>query len=90
MNHINYPTFSCNVSNTDSECGGILEGVDGELMSPGYPRPYGNTLRCTWTISVPQGQFVHLILEDMDTEPYFDFLEVYDGTVRDTDTMMAR
>ena len=33
-----------------SDCGGLLEGVQGEFASPNYPRNYQNDLNCEWVI----------------------------------------
>lgn len=42
-----------------AECGGSFKGEStGRILSPGYPFPYDNNLRCTWTIEVNVGNIV--------------------------------
>lgn len=42
-----------------AECGGSFKGEStGRILSPGYPFPYDNNLRCTWTIEVNLGNIV--------------------------------
>lgn len=42
-----------------AECGGTFKGEStGRILSPGYPFPYDNNLRCTWTIEVNSGNIV--------------------------------
>lgn len=42
-----------------AECGGSFKGESsGRILSPGYPFPYDNNLRCTWTIEVDSGNTV--------------------------------
>lgn len=42
-----------------AECGGSFKGEStGRILSPGYPFPYDNNLRCTWTIEVNSGNIV--------------------------------
>lgn len=53
----------CNVSSVclcvAAECGGHFKGESsGRILSPGYPFPYDNNLRCTWTIEVDSGNIV--------------------------------
>nr|DBA24038.1 TPA: hypothetical protein GDO54_011744 [Pyxicephalus adspersus] len=46
-----YPLPSC-----IAECGGRFKGESsGRILSPGYPFPYDNNLRCTWIIEVDLG-----------------------------------
>lgn len=45
-----------------AECGGRFKGqTTGRILSPGYPFPYDNNLRCTWTIEVNSGNVVRLL-----------------------------
>lgn len=42
-----------------AECGGRFKGESsGRILSPGYPFPYDNNLRCTWVIEVDSGNIV--------------------------------
>ncbi|KAB1268756.1 CUB and sushi domain-containing protein 2 [Camelus dromedarius] len=39
-----------------AECGGTVKGeVSGQVLSPGYPAPYGHNLNCIWTIEADAG-----------------------------------
>uniref|UniRef100_A0A8C2WGD8 CUB and Sushi multiple domains 3 n=1 Tax=Cyclopterus lumpus TaxID=8103 RepID=A0A8C2WGD8_CYCLU len=63
-----------------AECGGRFKGESsGRILSPGYPFPYDNNLRCTWTIEVDSGNIVSLQLLAFDTEASHDMLKVWDG-----------
>lgn len=42
-----------------AECGGRFKGESsGRILSPGYPFPYDNNLRCMWMIEVDSGNIV--------------------------------
>ncbi len=46
-----------------AECGGSFKGESsGRILSPGYPFPYDNNLRCTWTIEVDSGNTVRWLI----------------------------
>ncbi|KAM7420375.1 hypothetical protein PAMA_014883 [Pampus argenteus] len=63
-----------------AECGGSFKGEStGRILSPGYPFPYDNNLRCTWTIEVNSGSIVSLQFLAFDTEASHDILKVWDG-----------
>uniref|UniRef100_A0AAQ4P1M7 CUB and Sushi multiple domains 3a n=1 Tax=Gasterosteus aculeatus aculeatus TaxID=481459 RepID=A0AAQ4P1M7_GASAC len=63
-----------------AECGGRFKGESsGRILSPGYPFPYDNNLRCTWTIEVDSGNIVSLQLLAFDTEASHDMLKIWDG-----------
>ncbi|KAM6968265.1 CUB and sushi domain-containing protein 3-like [Aplochiton taeniatus] len=63
-----------------AECGGRFKGEStGRIVSPGYPFPYDNNLRCTWTIEVNSGNIVSLQFLAFDTEASHDILKVWDG-----------
>ncbi|KAG2464901.1 CSMD1 protein, partial [Polypterus senegalus] len=70
-----YPLPSC-----IAECGGRFKGESsGRILSPGYPFPYDNNLRCTWIIEVDPGNIVSLQFLAFDTEASHDILRVWDG-----------
>ncbi|KAM4028719.1 CUB and sushi domain-containing protein 3 isoform 7-T7 [Anomaloglossus baeobatrachus] len=70
-----YPLPSC-----IAECGGRFKGESsGRILSPGYPFPYDNNLRCTWVIEVDLGNIVSLQFLAFDTEASHDILRVWDG-----------
>uniref|UniRef100_A0A6Q2X490 CUB and Sushi multiple domains 3a n=1 Tax=Esox lucius TaxID=8010 RepID=A0A6Q2X490_ESOLU len=63
-----------------AECGGKFTGeASGRILSPGYPFPYDNNLRCTWVIEVDSGNIVSLQFLAFDTEASHDILKVWDG-----------
>ncbi|TRY64583.1 hypothetical protein DNTS_003138 [Danionella cerebrum] len=63
-----------------AECGGSFKAESsGRILSPGYPFPYDNNLRCTWTIEVDSGNTVSLQFLAFDTEASHDILKVWDG-----------
>ncbi|XP_016429682.1 CUB and sushi domain-containing protein 3-like [Sinocyclocheilus rhinocerous] len=63
-----------------AECGGSFKGESsGRILSPGYPFPYDNNLRCTWTFEVDSGNTVSLQFLAFDTEASHDILKVWDG-----------
>lgn len=46
-----------------AECGGSFKGESsGRILSPGYPFPYDNNLRCTWTLEVDSGNTVRYLV----------------------------
>ncbi|MEQ2200593.1 CUB and sushi domain-containing protein 3, partial [Xenoophorus captivus] len=69
-----------NLPSCIAECGGSFMGEStGRILSPGYPFPYDNNLRCTWTIEVNPGNIVSLQFLAFDTEASHDILKVWDG-----------
>uniref|UniRef100_A0AAY4CTR7 CUB and Sushi multiple domains 3a n=1 Tax=Denticeps clupeoides TaxID=299321 RepID=A0AAY4CTR7_9TELE len=63
-----------------AECGGRFKGEStGRILSPGYPFPYDNNLRCTWVIEVDSGNIVSLQFLAFDSEASHDILKVWDG-----------
>lgn len=55
----------------------------GTILSPNYPEEYGNNMNCVWLIISEPGSRVHLIFNDFDVEPQFDFLAVKDDGASD-------
>uniref|UniRef100_A0A673LGJ5 CUB and sushi domain-containing protein 3-like n=1 Tax=Sinocyclocheilus rhinocerous TaxID=307959 RepID=A0A673LGJ5_9TELE len=63
-----------------AECGGHFKGeTSGRILSPGYPFPYDNNLRCTWVVEVDSGNIISLQFLAFDTEASHDILRVWDG-----------
>ncbi|XP_072269338.1 CUB and sushi domain-containing protein 3 [Pyxicephalus adspersus] len=59
-----YPLPSC-----IAECGGRFKGESsGRILSPGYPFPYDNNLRCTWIIEVDLGNIVRTGMDNWTRE----------------------
>jgi cubilin len=46
--------------------GGNLEGTEGEIASPGYPRPLWSGELYTWTVTVAEGMAVDITFTDFD------------------------
>ncbi|XP_075058584.1 CUB and sushi domain-containing protein 1 [Mixophyes fleayi] len=50
----------------------------GIILSPNYPEEYGNNMNCVWLIICEPGSRIHLIFNDFDVEPQFDYVAVKD------------
>ncbi|KAM5163755.1 CUB and sushi domain-containing protein 1 [Mantella aurantiaca] len=50
----------------------------GIILSPNYPEEYGNNMNCIWLIISEPGSRIHLIFNDFDVEPQFDYVAVKD------------
>ncbi|XP_078503642.1 CUB and sushi domain-containing protein 1 [Lissotriton helveticus] len=55
----------------------------GIILSPNYPDEYGNNMNCVWLIISEPGSRIHLIFNDFDVEPQFDFISVKDDGISD-------
>uniref|UniRef100_H2ZSE4 Procollagen C-endopeptidase enhancer n=1 Tax=Latimeria chalumnae TaxID=7897 RepID=H2ZSE4_LATCH len=66
-----------------AQCGGEITGDSGYIASPDFPSQYPPNKRCTWLITVPEGQVVMLSFQifdiEMDTLCRYDYLDVYNG-----------
>uniref|UniRef100_A0A7M4DYW0 CUB and Sushi multiple domains 2 n=1 Tax=Crocodylus porosus TaxID=8502 RepID=A0A7M4DYW0_CROPO len=60
-------------------CGGNITMQNGTVYSPGFPNQYPNSQDCTWILTVPVGYGIHLNFTLLQTEPYNDFITVWDG-----------
>uniref|UniRef100_A0A8B9RZV4 CUB and Sushi multiple domains 2 n=1 Tax=Accipiter nisus TaxID=211598 RepID=A0A8B9RZV4_9AVES len=60
-------------------CGGNVTAQNGTVYSPGFPNQYPNSQDCTWLLTVPVGYGIHLNFTLLQTEPYSDFITVWDG-----------
>ncbi|XP_066537385.1 procollagen C-endopeptidase enhancer b isoform X2 [Hoplias malabaricus] len=64
-------------------CGGHLVTESGFVASEGFPTHYKSNSKCTWYITVPDGQVVMLQFRifDLEADPTcrYDFLDVYNG-----------
>uniref|UniRef100_A0A8D2IQV5 Cubilin n=1 Tax=Varanus komodoensis TaxID=61221 RepID=A0A8D2IQV5_VARKO len=49
-------------------CGGVFQAPHGEIHSPNYPQPYGNSTDCSWVIRVESGHRVLLNFTDVQIE----------------------
>ncbi|XP_071998418.1 CUB and sushi domain-containing protein 1 isoform X2 [Engystomops pustulosus] len=55
----------------------------GIILSPNYPDEYGNNMNCVWLIISDPGSRIHLIFNDFDVEPQFDYVAVKDEGMAD-------
>ncbi|KAH0631151.1 hypothetical protein JD844_005313 [Phrynosoma platyrhinos] len=69
-----YPLPRCEVP-----CGGNITTHNGTIFSPGFPNPYPNSQDCTWLLTVSHGYGIYLNFTLLQTEPYNDFITVWDG-----------
>ncbi|CAH3162711.1 unnamed protein product [Pocillopora meandrina] len=68
-------------------CEEQLQGSNGDVKSPNFPKEYFHNSKCTWTISVPEGKSVKLLFLDFKVEgdlnrqrcPH-DHLTIWNGT----------
>ncbi|ETE68909.1 CUB and sushi domain-containing protein 2, partial [Ophiophagus hannah] len=80
----NYPPPLC-----IAQCGGILEEMEGVILSPGFPGNYPSNSDCTWKISFTVGFGAHLQFLNFSTEPNHDFVEIRNGPY-DTSNIISR
>ena len=55
-------------SASGQECGGVLKGPTGTITSPNYPRNYPDNARCSWRITVGEGNIIELVFLDFEIE----------------------
>ncbi|KAL2094551.1 hypothetical protein ACEWY4_009270 [Coilia grayii] len=64
-------------------CGGNVDGESGFVGSEGFPAFYKPDSKCTWYITVPEGNVVMLTFRIFDLEAdslcRYDYLDVYNG-----------
>ncbi|KTG40098.1 hypothetical protein cypCar_00017639, partial [Cyprinus carpio] len=46
-----------------AECGGFLSDLNGVILSPGFPGNYPSGLDCNWTVKLPVGFGLYLIVQ---------------------------
>ncbi|GCB63420.1 hypothetical protein scyTo_0000154 [Scyliorhinus torazame] len=56
----------------------------GIVLSPNYPEEYGNNMNCVWLIIAEPASRIHLIFNDFDIEPQFDYLTIKDDGTADS------
>ncbi|XP_070564555.1 cubilin-like [Ptychodera flava] len=50
------------------------------IISPNYPDRYDNLERCEWFVSASPGKVIAVHIRDFSTEPWFDFLDIGEGS----------
>ncbi|KAF5910370.1 hypothetical protein HPG69_014602, partial [Diceros bicornis minor] len=80
----NYPPPLC-----IAQCGGIVEEMEGVILSPGFPGNYPSNMDCSWKIALPVGFGAHIQFLNFSTEPNHDFIEIRNGPY-ETSRMMGR
>ncbi|KAL2083428.1 hypothetical protein ACEWY4_021201 [Coilia grayii] len=60
-------------------CGGIVQGLNGTIESPGFPHGYPNYANCTWIIVTGERNRIQLSFHTFALEEDFDIVSIYDG-----------
>ncbi|CAM9916506.1 unnamed protein product [Bubo scandiacus] len=60
-------------------CGGLVQGPNGTIESPGFPHGYPNYANCTWIIITGERNRIQLSFHTFALEEDFDILSIYDG-----------
>lgn len=63
-------------------CGGLVQGPNGTIESPGFPHGYPNYANCTWIIITGERNRIQLSFHTFALEEDFDILSVYDGQLQ--------
>ena len=62
-----------------------MTSLNGTLTSPGFPlEEYPNNLICSWIIELTNVEMISIQFLEFQTEPYWDYLWVYDGISPDS------
>ncbi|KAI4830748.1 hypothetical protein KUCAC02_002364, partial [Chaenocephalus aceratus] len=62
------------VSVTVESCGGVVQGLNGSIESPGFPHGYPNYANCTWLIITGERNRIQLTFVTLALEEDFDIL----------------
>uniref|UniRef100_A0A8C5A117 CUB and Sushi multiple domains 1 n=1 Tax=Gadus morhua TaxID=8049 RepID=A0A8C5A117_GADMO len=62
-----------------ASCGGVVQGLNGSIESPGFPHGYPNYANCTWLIITGERNRIQLSFVTLALEEDFDIVSVYDG-----------
>uniref|UniRef100_A0A4W3JA45 CUB and Sushi multiple domains 2 n=1 Tax=Callorhinchus milii TaxID=7868 RepID=A0A4W3JA45_CALMI len=76
--------WSGNKPNCVFSCFFNFTAPSGVVLSPNYPEEYGNNMNCVWLIITETESRIHLIFNDFDVEPQFDYLTVKDDGMADS------
>lgn len=75
------------------ECGGLITAHQGFLYSPNYPKNYPSNQSCEWIIQTEPAYTLQFNLEDIgivkSDNCSQDYLQVYDGSVRDASKLLT-
>ncbi|EFN89302.1 Cubilin, partial [Harpegnathos saltator] len=75
--------FEIQWDSTTEGCGGTMNAVTGDIISPNYPEPYLHNAECYWKIAVAAGSLVQITIVDLELEHNercrFDFIEIFEG-----------
>ncbi|XP_054625925.1 CUB and sushi domain-containing protein 1-like isoform X1 [Dunckerocampus dactyliophorus] len=66
-------------SSRAESCGGVIQGLNGTIESPGFPHGYPNYANCTWLIITGERNRIQLTFVTLALEEDFDIVSVYDG-----------
>lgn len=69
----------CRLSVPAESCGGVVQGLNGTIESPGFPHGYPNYANCTWLIITGERNRIQLTFVTLALEEDFDIVSVYDG-----------
>ncbi|XP_045432188.1 CUB and sushi domain-containing protein 1 isoform X1 [Pipistrellus kuhlii] len=67
---------------TGQNCGGLVQGPNGTIESPGFPHGYPNYANCTWIVLTGERTRIQLSFLAFALEEDFDILAVYDGQLQ--------
>lgn len=73
-----FPLFSF-FSPPAESCGGVVQGLNGTIESPGFPHGYPNYANCTWLVITGERNRIQLTFVTLALEEDFDIVSVYDG-----------
>ncbi|XP_029281787.1 LOW QUALITY PROTEIN: CUB and sushi domain-containing protein 1-like [Cottoperca gobio] len=69
----------CKAGMKAESCGGVVQGLNGTIESPGFPHGYPNYANCTWLIITGERNRIQLTFVTLALEEDFDIVSVYDG-----------
>ncbi|KAM4595755.1 ovochymase-2 [Fundulus diaphanus] len=73
------------VDPTEAPCGGHFSSNQGEITSPGWPSDYHAQSVCTWHVSVPSAESIHVVFTDFELQAVnafgncVDYVEIFSG-----------
>ncbi|KAE8592316.1 hypothetical protein XENTR_v10018725 [Xenopus tropicalis] len=83
-----------NCNQTNKDCGGLLNSMQGSLQSPNHPGFYPGKIICRWLLSVQDGLIIKLQFHNFSLESdlrcRFDYVEIHDSAGLGTPSLMGR